>query len=275
MLKDEKMFILPKKIAIGITILLLTLTNGCSLLFKPSSQVHITLGNPSNATASIENQDNYLMEKSQYVLSYNQDKGTANWVSWQLNKSWLGNVDRQDDFRPDDSLPEDWYQVKPNDYRSSGYDRGHLIPSADRTANEKDNSATFLMTNIIPQSPENNRETWRELEEYSRELVKKGNELFIIAGGYGKKATLANGQVTIPSRTWKILVVLKPGSGVRGVNKNTRVIAVDMPNSNRINSNWKNYRVSVDKIETATGYDFLSKVSKEIQDVIESRVDNQ
>ena len=131
------------------------------------------------------------------------------------------------------------------------------------------------MTNIIPQSPENNRETWRELEEYSRELVKKGNELFIIAGGYGKKATLANGQVTIPSRTWKILVVLKPGSGVRGVNKNTRVIAVDMPNSNRINSNWKNYRVSVDKIETATGYDFLSKVSKEIQDVIESRVDNQ
>lgn len=269
------MFILSKKFTLGIAIFLLTLTSGCSLLLKPSPKVHITLGNPSNATPSMENPDNYLIEKPQYVLSYNQKKGTANWVSWQLNKSWLGNVERQDDFRPDDSLPENWYQVRPNDYRNSGYDRGHLIPSADRTANERDNSATFLMTNIIPQSPDNNRETWRELEEYSRELVQQGNELYIIAGGYRKKATLAEGKVTIPSRTWKIIVVLKPSSGVRGVNKNTRVIAVDMPNSNRIRSDWKAYRVSVDKIETATGYDFLSKVSKDIQDAIESRVDNK
>lgn len=269
------MLIFTRKFALIITILLLTLVSGCSLLLKPSPQVHITLGNPSNATASIENPDNYLMEKPQYVLSYNRDKGIANWVSWQLNKSWLGNVDRQENFRPDDSLPSEWYHVKPNDYRNSGYDRGHLIPSADRTANEIDNSATFLMTNMIPQTPENNRETWRELEQYSRELVKQESELYIIAGGSGKKANLANGKVTIPSRTWKIIVVLKPGSGVRGVNKNTRVIAVDMPNSNRIKSDWKAYRVSVDKIETATGYDFLSKVPQEIQEEIESRVDNQ
>ena len=265
----------PKKLTTIITIFLLTLASGCSLLSKPSSKVHITLGNPSNATNSIENTDNYLIEKPQYVLSYNRHKGTANWVSWQLNKSWLGNVERQDDFRTDNSLPEDWYQVRPSDYRNSGYDRGHLIPSADRTANEKDNSATFLMTNMIPQSPDNNRETWRELEQYSRELVQQGNELYIIAGGYRKKATLATGKVTIPSRTWKIIVVVKPGSGARGVNKNTRVIAVDMPNSNRIRSDWKAYRVSVDKIEAATGYDFLSKVPKEIQDAIESKVDNQ
>ncbi|GGA33060.1 DNA/RNA non-specific endonuclease [Okeania sp. KiyG1] len=269
------MLTLPKKLTILITILLLILASGCSLLLKPSPKVHITLGNPSNATATIENTDNYLIEKPQYVLSYNRDKGTANWVSWQLNKSWLGNVERQDNFRPDDSLPEDWYQVRPSDYRNSDYDRGHLIPSADRTANEEDNSATFLMINIIPQSPKNNRETWRELEQYSRELVQQGNELYIIAGGYRKKATLAKGKVTIPSRTWKIIVVVNPGSGVRGVNKNTRIIAVDMPNSNRIRSDWKYYRVSVDQIETETGYDFLSKVPKEIQDVIESRIDNQ
>ncbi len=264
-----------RKILLLSTILLLTVTTGCSLLLKPSSEVHITLGNPSKGTASVENPNNYLIEKSQYVLSYNRDKGIANWVSWQLNKSWLGDVERQDDFRPDESLPEDWYRARPNDYRNSGYDRGHLTPSADRTANEEDNSATFLMTNIIPQSPDNNRETWRELEVYSRELVQQGNELYIMAGWYRKKGSIAEGKVTIPSRIWKIIVVLKSGSGVRGVNKNTRVIAVDMPNSNRIRSDWKAYRVSVDQIETATGYDFLSKVPKEIQDVIESRVDNQ
>ncbi|MDE5073303.1 MAG: DNA/RNA non-specific endonuclease [Trichodesmium sp. St5_bin8] len=269
------MLILPRKINLGIIIILLTFSSGCSLFLKPSPKVHITLGNPSNATTNMDNSDNYLMEKSQYVLSYNRNKGTANWVSWQLNKSWLGYVERQDDFRPDESLPEDWYHVKTNNYINSGYDRGHLIPSADRTANENDNSATFLMTNIIPQSQNNNRETWRELEEYSRELVKAGNELYIIAGGYRKKGNIAGGKVTIPSRLWKVIVVLKSGVGVRGVDKNTRVIAVDMPNSNRIRSDWKAYRVSVDKIESFTGYDFLSKVPKEIQYVIESRVDNR
>ncbi|MDE5114816.1 MAG: DNA/RNA non-specific endonuclease, partial [Trichodesmium sp. St15_bin1_1] len=79
---------LSRKIVLGIIILLLTFTSGCSLFLKPSPKVHITLGNPSNATTNIENSDNYLMEKSQYVLSYNRNKGTANWVSWQLNKSW-------------------------------------------------------------------------------------------------------------------------------------------------------------------------------------------
>ncbi|MEB3342832.1 DNA/RNA non-specific endonuclease [Okeania sp.] len=268
------MLILLKKFTTLVTIILLILASGCSLIIKPSAKVHLTLGNPSNATINVENSDNFLMEKPQYVLSYNRKQGTPNWVSWQLNKSWLGNVERQDNFCPDDSLPEEWYHVKANDYRNSGYDRGHLIPSGDRTANETDNSATFLMTNIIPQAPDNNRETWRGLEQYSRQLVEEGNELYIIAGGYRKKGNIADGKVMIPSRTWKIIVVLKPGAGVRGVNKNTRVIAVDMPNSNRIRSDWKAYRVSVDKIESATGYDFLSNVPKEIQDVIESKVDN-
>lgn len=68
--------------------------------------VHLTLGNPSGASASVGNPDNYLMVKPQYALFYNRSKGTANWVSWQLNKSWLGHMDRQNDFRPDDTLPE-------------------------------------------------------------------------------------------------------------------------------------------------------------------------
>ncbi|NEP41646.1 MAG: DNA/RNA non-specific endonuclease [Okeania sp. SIO2H7] len=245
-------------------------------LFGPTKgQASGPYGNPSNATNSPENPNNYLIEKSQYVLSYNRDRGTANWVSWQLTKSWLGNTDRQDDFRPDESLPPGWYRVEPDDYRGSGFDRGHLTPSADRSRSKTDNSATFLMTNIMPQSPKNNRDTWRELEEYSRQLVKQGKELYVIAGSYGSRGKLAGGKVTIPSRTWKIIVVLEPGSGVRGINKNTRVIAVDMQNTERIGTNWKRYLVSVDKIEAATGYDFFSKVPKEIQDIIEARVDGK
>lgn len=268
----KKMPFLKKNLTFLVTILLLTLT-GCNLFQKSPTEIHLPFGNPSNATNSTDNPNNYLMEKPQYVLSYNRDRGTPNWVSWQLKKSWLGSSDRQDDFRPDESLPEGWYRVGPNDYRNSGFDRGHLAPSADRSAKEMDNSATFVMTNMMPQSPKNNRDTWRELEEYSRKLVKGGKELYIIAGSYGSRGKLAGGKVTIPKRTWKIIVVLEPGSGARGINKNTRVIAVDMQNTERIGTDWKRYLVSVDKIEAATGYDFLSKVPKEIQDVIEARVD--
>lgn len=239
---------------------------------SPVASVHLTLGNPSNASTTDPN--NYLMIKPQYALSYNRSKGIPNWVSWQLNQSWLGNVDRSNDFRPDTTLPTGWYQVRPSDYTSSGYDRGHLCPSGDRTRNAEDNSATFLMTNMVPQTPENNREVWRELEEYSRELVNQGKELYIIAGGAGSKGTL-KGKVTVPAQTWKVIAVLdRPGQGVSGVSANTRLIAVMMPNSNEVaHTNWTDYLVSVDKVEKVTGYDFFSNVPKSIQNAIKSKVD--
>lgn len=259
-----------QEIVVTLTTLGFILIQGCT--FIPPTDGHLTLGNPSQATASLETPNNYLIEKPQYVLSYNRERGTANWVSWQLNQSWLGSIDRQDDFRPDETLPAGWYQVRPGDYASSGYDRGHLVPSADRTLTEADNSATFLMTNMIPQTPENNRQTWRELEEYSRELVKQGKELYIVAGGSGSRRRLANGKITVPSHTWKVIVVLdQPGSGVKGVTENTPVIAVLIPNQNNLKS-WQNYQVSVDQLEVVTGYDFLSNVPAKIQTVIESKV---
>jgi endonuclease G, mitochondrial len=230
-------------------------------------------GNPSNATTDLGNRTNYLMKKPQYVLSYNSQTGTANWASWQLNSSWLGSVDRQNDFRPDGTLPTGFYRVTPDDYRGSGYDRGHLVPSADRTRNTDDNSATFLMTNMIPQTAANNREVWRKLEEYCRELVKQGKELYIFAGPEGSKKTIAKGKVTVPQYTWKVIVVLDRSEST--VTEKTRTIAVRVPNTEEIaDRDWQDYLVSIDVVETATGYDFISNVPQNVQQAIESRVGN-
>ncbi|MCC5661714.1 DNA/RNA non-specific endonuclease [Nostoc sp. XA010] len=250
-------------------------------LTAQTSSIHLTMGNPSSAGTSFSN---YLLSKSQYAVSYNCYRGTPNWVSWQLNTSWLGSAPRQDDFRADTTLPSSCYQVTSSDYTGSGFDRGHMAPSADRTNTIANNSATFLMTNIIPQSPDNNQGPWAALENYSRDLVNQGKELYIISGSYGTggtgsngtKNTIANGNVTVPTRTWKVIVVLNSlNSDASSVTTNTRVIAVNMPNSQGIrNNDWTNYRVSVDSIETNTGYNLLSNVSSSIQSVIESRVDN-
>ena len=104
-------------------------TNTNSQAIAPSN-IHIKYGNPSNA--NLKDTNNYLLERPQYALSYNCKTGTANWVSWQLDSEWLGSVDRSDDFRPDEDLPNGCYAVRPNDYRGTGYDKGHLTPSGDK-----------------------------------------------------------------------------------------------------------------------------------------------
>lgn len=157
---------------------------------------HILLGNPSGAVTSTSSPNNYLMSNTKYKLSYNKSKLTANWVSWHLGASDLGSVPRQDDFRADTTLPSGWYRVTDSDYASSGFDRGHLCPSADRTNTVSNNSSTFLMTNMIPQAPNNNQQTWSDLEDYARTLVGQGKELYIIAGGAGVGGTGSAGYKT-------------------------------------------------------------------------------
>ena len=240
----------------------------------PTNSVHLTMGNPSNAAASISQPLNYLMEKSTYALSYNRDDRRPNWVSWHLASSWLGSTPRQDDFRADTSLPSGWYRVQATDYSGSGYDRGHMCPSGDRTKTVSDNSSTFLMTNMIPQAPDNNQVTWASLESYCRTLAGQGNELYIISGGWGTSGYIGAGMVALPTYTWKVIVVLPNGSNdVSRVTTSTRTIAVILPNQNGISSDWRSFRVSVDDVEAMTGYDFFSNVPGSIQSVIESRVD--
>ena len=241
----------------------------------PTSE-HLTMGNPSNAVTNVLQPNNYLMEKPQYSMSYSRDNGGPNWVSWHLDTSWLGSAPRQDDFRADTTLPTGWYRVQATDYSGSGFDRGHMCPSADRTITVAANSSTFLMTNMIPQLPANNQGVWANLESYSRTLVSQGNELYIISGGQGLRFFIANGHVAVPAQTWKVIIVLSVGSNdVSRVTTSTRTIAVVVPNSGTINSDWRTYRVSVDQVEAITGFDFFSNVSSGIQAVIEGQVDNQ
>jgi endonuclease G len=243
---------------------------------------NLLMGNPSGATATTPT--NYLMQKTCYALSYNRDRGTANWVSWHLDPTWLGSAARCDCFASDLTLPSGWYRVSTTSYSNTGFDRGHMCPSADRTYSSADNRETFLMTNMIPQAPMNNQRTWANLETYERALVDQGNECYIICGAYGiggtgskggTTNTIDAGRVTVPKQVWKVIIVLPQGTNdIARVTTATRVIAINTPNINSINSSWSVYRTSVDAIEAATGYDVLSNLPDAIEAVIEARVDN-
>jgi endonuclease G, mitochondrial len=200
--------------------------------------IHLLMGTPSSAPDST-NRDDYLMMKRQYALSYNSSKGIANWVSWQLNASWIGEVDRCKSFSPDPTLPSGFKVVTPTDYTGSGFSRGHMTRSRDRSVTTTENCATFLMTNIMPQTQDNNEGPWLELENLSKDLALAGKDLYIIAGGIGEGGTglkgfqtaIGKNQVSVPASLWKIVVVIdKPGLRLKGVTAKTRVIAVNMPN---------------------------------------------
>ncbi len=244
---------------------------------------HMVMGNPSGAVTNVNTPFNYLIERNQYVMSYHRDRGIPNWMAWHLDSTWIGMTPRQDDYRPDTSLPAGWYQVQGNDYSGSGFDRGHHTPSGDRTSTVPDNSATFLMNNMMPQAPDNNQGPWEAFESFCRTVVGQGNELYILAGSVGQGGTGSNGlamttaggQVVVPSYTWKVVMVMPVGANdLSRVTASTRTIAIIMPNRQGIRTDvWQKYLASVDQVEALTGYDFFSNVPVATQTPIESGLD--
>lgn len=246
---------------------------------------HLKMGNPSKATAKQADKDNFLMEKDYFALSYNNSKGIPNWVSWRLTKSDLGDAERAT-FYPDEKLPDGFTKVMPKDYTGSGFDRGHMCPHSDRSANDDMSNATFVMTNIIPQSPYVNQKAWNQLELYCRELVEHQHKLlYIVSGGCGQggkgkngaKDTLADGKVVVPAKCWKVIMVLEsgPGDDLKKIKSNTRLIAVIMPNNMSVGYEWASFRVSVKEVEDLAGYKFFDGAPREVIDPLKEKADDE
>lgn len=237
----------------------------------PVRSPHLELGTPVDADPS----DDELMLKPQYALSYNRLRRGPNWVSFRLDAGDLGAVRRhRGHFLADELLPAGFHRVQHDDYKDSGYERGHLVPSHDRTRTAEDNRATFLLTNVLPQRGDLNGGPWERLERHCHDLAAhEGRALYQVAGGiFSAQPETIGGGVAVPEAFFKIAVVLRPGQGAADVQPSTRVIAVIMPNQTGLRRTpWPTYRTTVRAIERRTGYDFLDRVPAAIQEVLETR----
>jgi DNA/RNA endonuclease G (NUC1) len=234
---------------------------------------HLEFGQPTDGDASNE----LFVAHTEYVLSYSRKHGGPNWVAWDLNATHFGGAARCNCFAADPSLPDSMYHVVTSDYTGSGYSRGHMVMSAERTASALENAHAFYMTNILPQYQDMNGGPWELFENYANDLATTQNkEVYIVAGGLwtASPATLNNaGKVEIPSYTWKIMVIVPRGTGLANVHSTAdlQVVSVMMPNVTGIlGQPWQTYQTTVDAIEAATGYDFLAALPDAIETAVEA-----
>jgi endonuclease G len=247
----------------------------------PRHNRNIHLGMPTPARPDPEQREGYLLARPQYVLSYNARTCGPNWVSWRLVRSDIGKAERGP-FEPDPLLPRSFAHVTSHVYDGSGFDRGHMCPAKDRSATQADIDATFFLTNVVPQAPNCNQKGWERLESYCRELAEKGHELYIVCGPHGVGGTGKNGPaeeigkgrvtVVVPKKLWKVIVVL-PHAGAE-VRRNTRVIAVIMPNNQSVGFEWPRYRVPVRDVEKLTGYTFFRNLPADVAGALKERADD-
>jgi endonuclease G len=260
----------------------------------PVPNPNAPFGLPSPAKADPKQREDCLIARPQYVLSYNARNQTPNWVCWKLKKADIGSAagkkrvfkaGKKRTFKFDPALPAGMRgprMAKAPSYGRFGFDRGHMCPAEDRSASAADWEATFYITNVVPQSPASNIKCWLGLEKYCRHLAKEGKVLYIACGPVGvggagreglKKKISPEGMkvVTVPQKLWKVVLVL-PGAGAQP-RKNSRVIAVIMPNDENVGSEWAKYRTSAREVEKLTGLRFFSRLPGGLADSLGDHVD--
>lgn len=205
-----------------------------------------------------------------HVLVYDPKHKQPKWVAHIATPDLItGNLARIDSFLPD-PLVKGGTAVT-TDYWYSGYDRGHLVPSADMRWNQEALAATYLYSNISPQRPELNRESWADLEDWLRRYVNfSKRRVFVITGPVLRdglpvmeKPNREN-DVSIPELFYKVIADLD-GETPKGL----AFIQANGKNENPTIS----YAVPIDSVEKITGIDFFANLENSLEDKLEAMRD--
>ena len=200
------------------------------------------------------------------TVSFNPETHQPNWVSWELLESEAsGQVARASQFAPD---PDVEGCPSLNDYRRSGYDRGHMAPAGDMKWDEEAMQQSFLLTNVCPQAGDLNRGAWQNLEEKCRQRARADSAVVIVCGpvflpGEAVERIGTSG-VAVPRRFFKVILSPYTDPPV--------AIGFIMPNG-YVKGGMQTCAVSVDSVESLTGHNFFSALPDDIEKRVESECD--
>ena len=207
--------------------------------------------------------------EGRYTMLYDTAYRQAAWVAYLLTRRDVSGkgVKRSGVFKSDpEVIARGWPSAADRDYTGSGFDRGHLLPSADRNDTPQENGATFRLSNVSPQRPGLNRGTWRRLEERVRRWAARYDSLYIVTGGeLTPSLRRIRGGVGIPQRFFKTILVRDGGT--------FRAIAFLIPNTERPAGDCFRYAISVDSLERVLGMDFYSALPDSVEMRVEASFD--
>lgn len=209
--------------------------------------------------------DEEMVHYTGMTVSFNPRLHVPNWVAYELTADEAdGQEPRYKTFAVD---PDVEGCATPDDYRNSGYDRGHMAPAADMKWDATAMRESFYMTNIAPQSNTLNRGTWGKMEEKCRARARRDSAIIIISGPVltdPVEMHIGATGVAVPQRFFK--VVLSPYASP------PRAIGFLVPNG-YVKGGMQECAVTVDSVESVTGHDFFSLLPDEIENQVESHKD--
>ena len=211
-----------------------------------------------------------------YTVSFNTHHNNPNWVAWELTaREAEGTGRRSNDFRPDPLLDER-QQVTTEDYKGSGYDRGHMCPAADNKWDARAMTECFYMSNMCPQLHELNAGGWEPLEAACRRWATQEGSLLIVCGPvYDQEVKARQGQrstrrmksigkehrIDVPTGFFKCVMSLRKG--------HEKAIGFYYANTDA-RQTMESACMSVDEVESLTGYDFFVNVPSDLEERLEA-----
>lgn len=233
---------------------------------KPDFEgIEIPLCKGTGSNVPDDGHSHEIITHSGYTLCYREEYEQPEWVAYELDTEKLVKAaERQNNFRSDPAVSTD--SATPDDYRKSGYDRGHLAPAADMAYDEKIMSESFFMSNMSPQLPAFNRGIWKYLEEEVRRFAERFDKIYIVTGPVLEKdeyPVIGSNNVAIPEYYYK--VIYAPA----GKDGKPEMIAFILPNEKSGESFW-NYATTVDEVEQRTGIDFFHILDDTIENAMEA-----
>ncbi|MBI1185534.1 DNA/RNA non-specific endonuclease [bacterium] len=218
---------------------------------------------PSNLELPATDPSLAIINHKYYSLGYNELYEQAAWVAYSICLSELQNpVKRKDHFMADPSVSTGSATL--DDYKRSGYDRGHLAPAADMAWSKTAMDESFYMSNMSPQEPSFNRGIWKKLEEQVRTWVYTDTLLFVVTGPVFTENMkhIGGNEVAVPNYYYKIVADFSWPE--------IKTIAFVMPNEGSKESIY-NYVVSIDSVEQLTGLDFFYQLPDALEDAAEAQ----
>lgn len=233
---------------------------------------------------SLEYHNNFFsMNGKRYRnYSYGWDKKAlvAHWVAYPLCPLYLGSQKRTDEWDYDPNVPQSQQPVLFRGFGGGGYDRGHQLPSADRTCCREANEQTFYFTNMTPQRGLNfNQKIWASFETRVRDWSRNADTLYVVTGCVVEGSTLTardndGKSVTVPVGYFKALLWYSKSSTVTAQNAGYRAAAFYLEHKDYSQTGIdKSMSMSVDELEEMVGMDFFPNLKTKAGAAIADRVE--